>query len=94
MNPIIYLINIILELINFGLFFYILMQILIQFKKLDINNPAVKKIWESFYILMEPILNVVRKKFPQCIHKGFDFSPIIVFITISFVKYTINYFFA
>lgn len=91
MNPIAYLFDLILGLLNFALFIYVLLQVLIYFKVVNAYQPFVAKLWSALDSFFSPILNKIRKYLPPM--QGFDISPIVVFIIISFLRYTIRYYF-
>lgn len=91
MNPITWLIYTILDLISFGLYVYVILQLLLYFRVLDTRNEFVRKIVAAFHQLFEPLLGKIRKKIPA--YQGFDISPLVLALALSFAKYTIAWIF-
>lgn len=92
MNPIIYLINSLIELINLALIVYIVLSLLISFNILNRNQPLVAKVYYALGRLMEPLLEPIRRFLPDL--NGIDISPIILIMLLNFVQYSLAYYLA
>lgn len=90
MNPIVYLIDLLLSLLSWGLFIYLIMQWLIHFRVINYSNRVIYEIYQMLSRLLEPVLGWVRRYVPLV--NGLDLSPIVVFIAISFIRYTLFYY--
>lgn len=92
MNPIIALINVILNMLSLALIIWIIMGWLIEFRILNRTQPLVWRINDALTRLFEPMLQHIRKITPNL--GTVDISPVILWLAIFFVQYTINYLFA
>ena len=81
------LLGLIIQLINlyqFILIVYIIGTWLLNFNIINASNRLVFTLMDSMYRLCEPSLNIVRKYLPS--FGGVDFSPIIVYLGLWFIK--------
>jgi YggT family protein len=60
----------------------VLGRVVISWVNVDHNNPIVRFV----YAVTEPVLERVRRKLP-ILAGGFDFSPIVMWIAIPFLRY-------
>lgn len=91
MHPIVYLISLVLSLYSFALLIWIILSWLINFKVINGHNQFVSSVMRILDRLIEPVLSRVRRHVSPM--GGVDLSPIIVFIAISFLQYTLAYYF-
>jgi YggT family protein len=91
MHPLIHLPYIILGVANLMLFVYILLLMLVQFRLISPNQQSVKTLIYSLGRVFEPILKKIRQ-YVQPIG-GLDLAPLVLFIIIYFIRYTIGYYF-
>ncbi len=74
----------ILQLLNLGLWVYmwiVIARVIMSWVNLNPDNPAVRFLLSA----TEPILSAIRKRLPLQ-YGGFDFSPILLIIFISFLR--------
>lgn len=91
MHPIIYLFYLALEVLWIALIIWIIMSWLISFRVLNISQPLVYRIHYILNRLFEPILRPIRRYMPDL--GGIDISPIVLFLLISFLQYSLGYYF-
>ena len=91
MHPIIYLLYMLLNLYNLVLIVWIILSWLVAFNVINSHNRFVSTVMHVLGRLVEPILRHVRKYIPPV--GGLDLSPIVVFLAINFVQYTLVYYF-
>jgi yggt family protein len=68
--------------------FIILIACLISFLPLNLAHPLARKIVRFFYILSEPLFDLVRKNIPTSFG-GIDFSPLVIIIALQFLDFMI-----
>ena len=91
MNPIIYLLDMILGMFNTMLVVWIIILILLRLGVLNNSNEIVRKIMYSISQLIEPMLRLIRRFVPY--FGDVDISPLILMLLINFSKYTLHYYF-
>lgn len=90
-HPVIFIIDIILSAINIFLFIYIILAWLLHFRVVNYSHPFVRAVWDMLFRLFEPIMKRIRRFIPAV--NGIDLSPIILFIIIISLRYTVMYYF-
>ena len=81
------LLNLIIQIINlfeFVLIVYIILNLLVNFNIVKTGNRFVYSIMDVLYRLCEPSLNFVRRYLPS--FGGIDLSPIVIFLGLWFIK--------
>ena len=68
--------------------FMIIIACLISFLPLNLAHPLARKIVRFFYILSEPLFDLVRKNIPTSFG-GIDFSPLVIIIALQFLDFMI-----
>jgi len=91
MNPIVFAITEILSIYSLLLFIYIIMVILIQFNIINRHQPFVAGAIQFFRRIFEPVLSKIRKFMPDL--GPVDIAPIVLFILIRIINYTLIYYF-
>ena len=89
LNPIAALLIEILEIYKWVVIVAVVVSWLTAFNVVNVNNNFVRTLLRILYALTEPVFRQVRKVIPPV--AGLDFSPIIVFVAIWFLQYTIQY---
>lgn len=90
-NPIIFLLDMILNLYWWVLFIYIIMSWLVSFGVINSYQPFIKAFFNILCRLVEPPMRWIRRYLPPA--GGIDLSPIVLFIGIIFLQYTLRYYF-
>lgn len=89
MNPLVWLITTVLSLYAWVVIIYIIMQWLILFNIINQHQPFVSAVMRILSRLVEPALLYIRRFVPAV--NGVDLSPIVLFILISFISYTVTW---
>ena len=84
MNSLLYLIIQIINLFQFILIVYIVLNWLVNFNIINTGNRFVYSILDALYRLCEPSLNFVRRYLPT--FGAIDLSPIVVYLALWFIK--------
>lgn len=88
-NPILWLINSILEIYLFFIIAYVILSLLISFNVVNRHQTLVQQIWVFLTSITEPAQRHIRRYIPPL--GGFDLSPLILYVLVRFVQYTINW---
>ena len=89
MNPIAYLLIQILEFYKWIVILAVIVSWLTAFNVINVHNNFVRTVLRILLALTEPVFRPVRKVLPAV--AGLDLSPIVVFMVIWFLQYTIEY---
>jgi YggT family protein len=89
MNPLFMLLSMILNTYSMVLIVWIVMSWLIHFQILNRHQPLVSRLDYILYRLTDPVLRPIRRYLPPL--GGIDLSPIILFMAIHFLDYTLHY---
>lgn len=88
-NPILWLINNVLQIYLFFIIASAILSLLISFNVVNRHQPLVMQIWVFLSSITEPAYRHIRRYVPQM--AGFDLSPLILYVLVRFVQYTINW---
>ncbi len=86
-NPIIALINLLLDLYWWVVIIAVIVSWLIAFNVINTYNNFVRSLLRALEALTEPVFRRVRKVVPPM--GGLDFSPLIVLVLIWFLQYSL-----
>jgi YggT family protein len=86
-NPIIALINLLLDLYWWVVIIAVIVSWLIAFNVINTYNNFVRSLLRALEALTEPVFRRVRKIVPPM--GGLDFSPLIVLVLIWFIQYSL-----
>ncbi len=89
MNPIAALLIAVLDLYKWVVVAAVIVSWLTAFNVINQHNNIVRMLLRILYALTEPVFRPIRKIIPPM--GGLDLSPIIVFVIIWFVEYTIEW---
>ena len=84
MNPFAVTLIAIIDVLWWIMIIHIIMSWLIQFQVLNVYQPLVRQIWQGLNTVLEPIYRPIRNMLPHT--GGLDFTPIIVFIGLIFLR--------
>ncbi len=86
MNAILNLLNQIVFLINFALFVYVVLDVLISFDIINRSNPLIQRIHGTLGKLLEPLLSPIRKLLRKLLPQiPFDVSPVVLILLLNFL---------
>lgn len=90
MNPLVYLVVMLISLFDWVLLIYIVMSWLIGFGILNQYQPVVRKVYKVLGQLVEPALSRIRRYLPD--FGGIDLSPVVLLLALYFLRYCIIYY--
>lgn len=88
LNPFIDLIGSLISILNFGLFVWVILSVLMNLDIINRHNPIVQKIYFTLGKLFEPMLRPIRKLLGRVLPDigGLDLSPIILILLLNFLN--------
>jgi YggT family protein len=91
MHPILYLINIVVEIVVWIVIASAIMSWLVAFGVVNMRNQFIRMVAETLYRLTEPMLRPIRRMLPNL--GGVDISPVVLLVGLYVLRYAINYYF-
>jgi YggT family protein len=92
MNPFIWLINTLFDLVVWVVIASAIMSWLVAFGVVNMRNQFIRMVVETLYRLTEPLLRPIRRMLPNL--GGVDISPVVLLVGLYFVQYAFNYYIA
>jgi YggT family protein len=92
MNPFIWLINTLFDLVVWVVIASAIMSWLVAFGVVNTRNQFIRMVVETLYRLTEPLLRPIRRMLPNL--GGVDISPVVLLVGLYFVQYAFNYYIA
>jgi YggT family protein len=89
LNPVAALLIEILEIYKWVVILAVVVSWLTAFNVINVHNNFVRTVLRILMALTEPVFRPVRRVIPAV--AGLDLSPIVVFVIIWFLQYTIQY---
>src|ERR1700756_1716874 len=89
LNPIAALIITVLDIYKWIVIAAVIVSWLVAFNVINSHNNFVRTVLRMLYALTEPVFRPIRKNNPPM--GGLDLSPLIVFVIIWFVEYSIQW---
>jgi YggT family protein len=89
LNPIAALLIEVLEIYKWIVILAVVVSWLTAFNVINVHNNFVRTALRILLALTEPVFRPIRKVIPAI--AGLDLSPIVVFVIIWFLQYTIQY---
>ena len=89
MNPIAALLIQVLEIYKWIVIAAVIVSWLTAFNVINVHNNFVRSLLRVLLALTEPVLAPIRRMLPSM--GGLDLSPIVVFVLIWFLQYTIRW---
>lgn len=88
LNPFINLIGNIIAIINFALFIWIILGLLMHLDIINRHNPIVQKIYFTLQKLFDPLLRPIRRLLGRILPDmgGLDLSPIVLILILHFLN--------
>ncbi len=92
MNPFIWLVNTLFDLVVWVVIASAIMSWLVAFGVVNTRNQFIRMLVETLYRLTEPMLRPIRRMLPNL--GGVDISPVVLLVGLYFVQYAFNYYIA
>jgi YggT family protein len=90
MNPFIWLIETLFDLVTWIVIAGAIMSWLVAFGVVNMRNQFIRAVVDMLYRLTEPMLRPIRRMLPN--FGGVDISPVILLLGIYFVRYLLSYY--
>lgn len=90
MNPIFFLISMILDIVFWIILASVIFSWLVAFGIVNMRNSVALRIYEALHNLTEPMYRQIRKIIPTNFG-GVDIAPIGVILVIYFIQYTLRW---
>ena len=90
LNPVLWLVYQVLNIIWFLVIVQVIMSWLIAFNIINAYQPFVQTVNGFLHRITEPLYRPLRRYVP--VYNGIDLSPLVLLVAISFVQYLIVYF--
>ncbi len=90
MPPLLYLFNMIVELIVWVVIASAIMSWLVAFGVVNMRNQFIRMAVDTLYRLTEPMLRPIRRMLPNL--GGIDISPVVLLVGLYFLRYLVNYY--
>lgn len=88
LNPFVNLIGNLIAIINFALFVWIILGLLMHFDIINRHNPLVQRVYFTLQKLFDPILRPIRNVLSRFMPDigGIDLSPIVLILLLHFLN--------
>ena len=90
MNPFIWLIEALIDLVTWIVIASAILSWLVAFNVVNMRNQFIRMIVETLYRLTEPMLRPIRRMMPNL--GGVDISPVILLLGLFFVREALRYY--
>jgi YggT family protein len=90
MNPFIWLIETLIDLVTWLVIASAIMSWLVAFGVVNMRNQFIRMVVETLYRLTEPMLRPIRRMLPNL--GGVDISPVILLLGLFFVREALRYY--
>jgi YggT family protein len=90
MNPFIWLIETLIDLVTWLIIASAIMSWLVAFGVVNMRNQFIRMVVETLYRLTEPMLRPIRRMLPNL--GGVDISPVILLLALFFVREALRYY--
>ncbi len=92
LNPLIWLISTIIDLVELALIIWIVLSLLVAFNIVNRGHPLVDRVYYALNRMFEPMLRPIRRYLPDL--GGIDLSPVVLILLLQFLQYSLFYLFA
>ena len=90
MNPIIYLVELIFEILTWLIIASAIMSWLVAFGVLNVRNQFIRMVVDMLYRLTEPMLRPIRRVLPNL--GGIDISPVVLLVGLAVLREALRYY--
>jgi YggT family protein len=90
MNPFIWLIETLFDLVTWIVIASAIMSWLVAFGVVNMRNQFIRVVVDTLYRLSEPVLRPIRRVLPN--FGGVDISPVVLLIGLYFVREALRYY--
>ncbi|CAN5667267.1 YggT family protein [soil metagenome] len=90
MNPFIWLIEALIELVTWVVIVSAIMSWLVAFGVVNTRNQFIRMVVETLFRLTEPMLRPIRRMLPNL--GGVDISPVVLLLGLFFLREALRYY--
>jgi YggT family protein len=90
MNPIIYLVELVIEILTWIVIAGAIMSWLVAFGVVNVRNQFIRLIVDMLYRLTEPMLRPIRRVLPNL--GGVDISPVVLLVALAVLREALRYY--
>ena len=90
MNPFIWLIETLIDLVTWLVIASAIVSWLVAFNVVNMRNQFIRTVVEMLYRLTEPMLRPIRRMMPNL--GGVDISPVILLLALFFLREALRYY--
>ncbi len=90
MNPIIYLVELIFEILTWLIIASAIMSWLVAFGVVNMRNQFIRMVVDMLYRLTEPMLRPIRRVLPNL--GGIDISPVVLLVGLAVLREALRYY--
>ncbi len=90
MNPIIYLVELVIEILTWVVIAGAIMSWLVAFGVVNMRNQFIRLIVDMLYRITEPMLRPIRRVLPNL--GGVDISPVVLLVGLAVLREALRYY--
>ena len=90
MNPIIYLVELVIEILTWVVIAGAIMSWLVAFGVVNMRNQFIRVIVDMLYRITEPMLRPIRRVLPNL--GGVDISPVVLLVGLAVLREALRYY--
>lgn len=90
MNPIIYLVELVIEILTWIVIAGAIMSWLVAFGVVNVRNQFIRVVVDMLYRLTEPLLRPIRRILPN--FGGVDIAPVVLLVGLAVLREALRYY--
>lgn len=90
MNPIIYLVELVIEIFTWIVIAGAIMSWLVAFGVVNVRNQFIRVVVDMLYRLTEPLLRPIRRMLPNL--GGVDIAPVVLLVALAVLREALRYY--
>lgn len=90
MNPVIYLVELVIEILTWIVIAGAIMSWLVAFGVVNVRNQFIRLVVDMLYRLTEPLLRPIRRVLPN--FGGVDIAPVVLLVALAVLREALRYY--
>jgi YggT family protein len=90
MNPIIYLVELVIEILTWVVIAGAIMSWLVAFGVVNVRNQFIRVVVDMLYRMTEPLLRPIRRVLPN--FGGVDIAPVVLLVALAVLREALRYY--
>ena len=90
MNPIIYLVELVIEIYTWIVIAGAIMSWLVAFGVVNVRNQFIRLVVDMLYRMTEPLLRPIRRVLPN--FGGVDIAPVVLLVALAVLREALRYY--